>query len=107
MRVPRAMLPEIIDSTGHVGVTRSPVAGIPLTAVIGDQQASLFGQTAFTPGEAKCTFGTGSFLLLNTGNELVRSRHGLITTVAYKPADEPAVYALEGSVAVAGALVHW
>ncbi|MGX5653749.1 FGGY family carbohydrate kinase [Geodermatophilus nigrescens] len=67
----------------------------------------MFGQTAFAPGEAKCTFGTGSFLLLNTGTDVVRSRHGLITTVAHKLADEPAVYALEGSIAVAGALVGW
>ena len=81
--------------------------GIPIGALIGDQQASLFGQTAFEAGEAKCTFGTGSFLLLNTGHEIVRSRHGLITTVAHKVAGEPAVYALEGSIAVAGGLVQW
>ena len=105
--IPRAMLPEIRPSIGRLGITAEPLAGIPIGAVIGDQQASLFGQTAFDAGEAKCTFGTGSFLLLNTGHEIVRSRHGLITTVAHKVADEPAFYALEGSVAVAGGLVQW
>jgi glycerol kinase len=84
-----------------------PVPGIAIGALIGDQQASLFGQTAFEAGEAKCTFGTGSFLLLNTGPEVIRSSHGLITTVAHKVAGEPAVYALEGSVAQAGGLVQW
>ena len=105
--IPAAMLPQIRPTIGQLGVTRDPVGGIPIGAVIGDQQASLFGQTAFEAGEAKCTFGTGSFLLLNTGNEIVRSRHGLITTVAHKVDGEPAVYALEGSVAVAGGLVQW
>ncbi|MDF2143806.1 glycerol kinase GlpK [Knoellia sp. p5-6-4] len=107
MGVPAAMLPQIRPSMAHLAQTRSPVPGIPVTAVIGDQQASLFGQTAFEPGEAKCTFGTGSFLLLNTGTDIARSRHGLITTVAHKVDGEPAVYALEGSVAIAGALVEW
>ena len=105
--IPLAMLPEIRPSIGRLGSTADPLPGIPIGAVIGDQQASLFGQTAFDAGEAKCTFGTGSFLLLNTGTEIVRSRHGLITTVAHKVAGEPAVYALEGSVAVAGGLVQW
>ena len=105
--VPRAMLPEIRPSIGRFAVTRDPLPGIPIGALIGDQQASLLGQTAFDAGEAKCTFGTGSFLLLNTGGEIVRSRHGLITTVAHKFDGEPAVYALEGSVAVAGGLVQW
>ena len=107
MGVPAAMLPEIRPTMADLAVTRDPVPGIPVTAVIGDQQASLFGQTAFEPGEAKCTFGTGSFLLLNTGTDIARSRHGLITTVAHKVDGEPAVYALEGSVAIAGALVEW
>ena len=107
MRVPAAMLPEIRPSMGVLGETREPVPGIPISAVIGDQQASLFGQTAFDRGEAKCTFGTGSFLLMNTGTEIVRSRSGLITTVAHTVEGEPTVYALEGSVAVAGALVEW
>ncbi len=105
--VPRAMLPRIVPSIGRIGTTVDPLPGIPIGAVIGDQQASLFGQTAFEAGEAKCTFGTGSFLLLNTGTEIVRSTHGLITTVAHKVEGEPAVYALEGAVAVAGGLVQW
>ncbi len=105
--VPRAMMPTIRASIDPVGATVDPVPGISIGAIIGDQQASLFGQTAFEAGEAKCTFGTGSFLLLNTGADIVRSRHGLITTVAYKTIDEPAAYALEGSIAVAGGLVQW
>lgn len=107
MGVPRSVLPQIRPTTFRFGRTRAPVPGIPITALIGDQQASLFGQTALDPGEAKCTFGTGSFLLLNTGSEAVRSRHGLITTLAYKLDDEPPAYALEGSMAIAGALVKW
>ncbi len=107
MRIPRMMLPQIRPSLGDFGPTREPVAGISLTAVIGDQQASLLGQTALERGEAKCTFGTGSFLLMNTGTELVRSGSGLITTVAHSAEGEDPVYALEGSVAVAGALVEW
>ena len=105
--IPPAMLPEIRPTIGAFSVTVDPLPGIAIGALIGDQQASLFGQTAFEAGEAKCTFGTGSFLLLNTGTEIVRSTHGLITTVAHKVAGEPAVYALEGSVAVAGGLVQW
>lgn len=107
MDVPSAMLPEIRPSVGEFGLTRDPVPGIPVTAVIGDQQASLLGQTAFERGEAKCTFGTGSFLVMNTGTEPVRSRSGLITTVAHTFEGEPTVYALEGSVAITGALVEW
>lgn len=108
MRVPAAVLPRIRPTLGETyGTTRDPVAGIPVTALIGDQQASLFGQTAFEAGEAKCTYGTGSFLLLNTGSEPVLSQHGLVTTVAHATAGEPVVYALEGSVAVAGSLVQW
>ena len=101
LRVPASMLPEIRPTIGggrHRRRRSCPV--FPIGAIIGDQQASLFGQTAFDAGEAKCTFGTGSFLLLNTGTRPVRSAHGLITTVAHKIGDEPAVYALEGSVAV-------
>ncbi len=107
MRVPRSTLPEIGPSIGLGILTVDPVPGIPITAVIGDQQASLFGQTAFDAGDAKCTFGTGSFLLLNTGTELVHSRQGLITTVARTTAGEPTEYALEGSIATAGGLVRW
>jgi glycerol kinase len=107
MQIPRVMLPEIRPSMGDFARTQTPIAGIPITAVIGDQQASLLGQTAFERGEAKCTFGTGSFLLMNTGTELVRSRSGLITTVAHSLDGEETVYALEGSIAIAGALVEW
>ncbi len=107
MRVPRAVLPRIEPSMGAHGTTTDPVAGIPVTALLGDQQASLFGQTALEPGEAKCTFGTGSFLLLNTGTEVVRSRHGLVTTIAHTAEGEAPVYALEGSIAVSGGLVRW
>ncbi len=107
MHVPREMLPEIRPSLGLLARTAQPVPGIPIAAVIGDQQASLFGQAGFEPGDAKCTFGTGSFLLMNTGTTPVPSRHGLISTVAHKVEGEPAVFALEGSVAVTGALVQW
>ncbi len=107
MRIPRAMLPEIRSSSEVYGTATTVLPGTPIGAAMGDQQAALFGQTCFAPGEAKCTYGTGSFLLLNTGHEVVRSTHGLLTTVAYKIGDEPAVYALEGSIAVTGSLVQW
>ena len=107
MHVPKAMLPEIRPSMAPLATTVAPLPGIPITALIGDQQASLIGQTAFDPGNAKCTFGTGSFLLMNTGGQVVRSKSGLISTVAYLAEGEAPVYALEGSVAVAGALVEW
>jgi glycerol kinase len=105
--VPRSMLPEIRSTIGDFGVTVDPVPGIRIGALIGDQQASLFGQGAFQAGDAKCTFGTGGSLLLNTGTEIVRSQHGLITTVAHKSDGEAAVYALEGSMAMTGGLVQW
>ncbi len=105
--VPRAMLPEIRSSAEYYGDARAALSGVRICAALGDQQAALFGQTCFAPGEAKCTYGTGSFLLLNTGSRAVRSRHGLLTTVGYKIADEAAVYALEGPIAVTGALVQW
>ncbi len=105
--VPRKMLPQIRSTVARFGSTKDPVDGIAITAVIGDQQAALFGQAAFDAGAAKCTFGTGSFLLLNTGPKAVQSGHGLITTVAYAIEGEPPIYALEGSIAVAGALVDW
>lgn len=107
MHVPAAMMPEIRPSLGVLGTTVEPVAGLTISALIGDQQASLFGQTAFDAGEAKCTFGTGSFLLMNTGQHAVRPAPGLLTTVAYTVAGEPPVYALEGPIATAGALVEW
>ncbi len=105
--VPAALLPEIRPSVGLLGLATALSPAIPITGALGDQQAALFGQTCFAPGEAKCTYGTGSFLLQNTGTELVRTRSGSISTVAYQLAGEPVHYALEGSVAVAGALVQW
>ncbi|MDX3075320.1 glycerol kinase GlpK [Streptomyces sp. NPDC088354] len=105
--VPRAMLPEIRASAEVYGEAKVVLPGVRLAAALGDQQAALFGQTCFSPGEAKCTYGTGSFLLLNTGDRLVRSTHGLITTIAYKIDGQPAVYALEGPIAVTGSLVQW
>ncbi|GAA2613755.1 glycerol kinase GlpK [Paractinoplanes durhamensis] len=106
--IPAIMLPEIRSSAEVYGeVTSGPLAGVPLASALGDQQAALFGQTCFAPGEAKCTYGTGSFLLLNTGTTPVRSQHGLLTTVGYRIGDEPAVYALEGSIAVTGSLIQW
>ncbi len=105
--VPRACLPEIRSSAEVYGTATTAAPGTRIAAALGDQQAALFGQTCFTPGEAKCTYGTGSFLLLNTGTEIVRSTHGLLTTVGYKIGDEDAVYALEGAIAVTGSLVQW
>jgi glycerol kinase len=81
--------------------------GVPVAAALGDQQAALFGQTCFAPGEGKCTYGTGSFLLVSTGPKIVQSKNGLLTTLGYQIGGEPAVYALEGSIAVTGALVQW
>jgi len=107
MGVPRAMLPEIRPSMEVYGEAGGELAGLPVAAALGDQHAALFGQTCFDPGDAKCTYGTGSFLLMNTGREPVHSANGLLTTVGYKVGDEPATYALEGSIAVTGALVQW
>ncbi|TDC48164.1 glycerol kinase [Actinomadura sp. KC345] len=105
--VPKAMLPEIRSSTETYGTARRVFPGVTVGAALGDQQAALFGQTCFSPGETKCTYGTGAFLLMNTGTTPVRSDNGLLTTVGYKIGDEPAVYALEGSIAITGALVQW
>lgn len=105
--VPRQMLPQIRPSMETYGTARRVLPGVRIAAALGDQQAALFGQTCFAPGEVKCTYGTGSFLLLNTGNELVSSTHGLLSAVAYRIGQEPAVYALEGSIAVTGSLVQW
>ncbi|MCO8274196.1 glycerol kinase GlpK [Actinoplanes sp. TRM 88003] len=105
--IPRAMLPEVRPSIGVFGTATAAFPGVRIGAALGDQQAALFGQTCFAPGEAKCTYGTGSFLLLNTGSELVRSTHGLLSTVAYQIKGEPAAYALEGSIAITGSLVQW
>jgi glycerol kinase len=103
MDVPREMLPEIRSSSEVYGTHE----GVPVASALGDQQAALFGQTCFAPGEGKCTYGTGAFLLINTGDKPVHSRNGLLTTVGYKIGDEPAAYALEGAIAVTGALVQW
>jgi glycerol kinase len=105
--VPRAMLPEIHSSAEVYGDAVRAFPGVRIGAALGDQQAALFGQTCFHPGEAKCTYGTGSFLLLNTGAEPVRSTHGLLTTVGYKIGADKPVYALEGSIAITGSLVQW
>lgn len=106
--IPRAMLPEIRSSSEVYGtVVGGPLGGVPIAGILGDQQAATFGQAAFSPGASKQTYGTGAFLIVNTGTEPVRSSAGLISTVAYRLGDEPATYALEGSVAVAGSLVQW
>jgi glycerol kinase len=105
--IPRAMLPVVRPSIGGFGTASQGFPGVRIGAALGDQQAALFGQTCFTPGEAKCTYGTGSFLLLNTGPDLIRSENGLLSTVAYQVAGAPAVYALEGSIAITGSLVQW
>jgi glycerol kinase len=106
--VPRAMLPEIRGSSAVYGeASLDAVEGVPVAGDLGDQQAALFGQTCFSVGEAKNTYGTGNFLLLNTGTEAVQSENGLITTAGYKIGDEPTVFALEGAIAITGALVQW
>ncbi|KAK7086368.1 hypothetical protein SK128_004638 [Halocaridina rubra] len=107
--IPMSILPEIRSSSeiyGYIG--RGPLAGVPISGVLGDQQAALLGQMCLSPGQAKNTYGTGCFLLYNTGNEIVQSSNGLLTTVGYKLGrNAPAVYALEGSIAIAGAAVRW
>lgn len=107
--VPRSLLPEIRSSSELFGEasSQSLMRGTPITGILGDQQAATFGQAAFRAGEAKNTYGTGNFLIFNTGEEIVPSRNGLLTTVAYKLGSEPARYALEGSIAVTGSLVQW
>jgi glycerol kinase len=105
--VPRAMLPEIKASSEVYGEAKGNLSGVPVAGDLGDQQAALFGQTCFSVGEAKNTYGTGNFLLLNTGNEIVPSKSGLITGLGYKIGDQQAVYMLEGSIAITGALVQW
>ncbi|MEI2784390.1 MAG: glycerol kinase GlpK [Candidatus Nanopelagicales bacterium] len=109
MGIPESMLPEIRSSSEVYGEVRSPASmrGVPIAGILGDQQAATFGQAALSPGEAKNTYGTGNFLLLNTGTEKVLSQNGLLTTVCYKLGEEPAVYALEGSIAVTGSLIQW
>ncbi|MCM2418451.1 glycerol kinase GlpK [Streptomyces sp. RKAG293] len=106
--VPMNMLPEIRSSSEVYGTAAVGVlAGVPVASALGDQQAALFGQTCFAEGEAKSTYGTGTFLLMNTGEKAVNSYNGLLTTVGYRIGDQKAVYALEGSIAVTGSLVQW
>ncbi len=106
--IPPDMLPEIRSSSEIYGtIDDGPLKGVPVAAILGDQQAALVGQTCFAPGDAKNTYGTGCFLLLNTGSRPVQSNCGLITTVAYKLGDQAAIYAMEGSIAITGALVQW
>ena len=105
--IPKAMLPDIRPSSQAYGDATGALAGIPVAGDLGDQQAALFGQTCYSPGEAKNTYGTGNFLVLNTGTTPVPSKSGLITGLGYKIGDQPAVYMLEGSIAITGALVQW
>jgi glycerol kinase len=106
--IPKAILPEIRSSAEVYGAaTLDSIRDVPVAGILGDQQAALAGQTCFRPGEAKNTYGTGCFLLMNTGTELVQSRHGLLTTVAFQMEGQSATYALEGSIAITGALVQW
>jgi glycerol kinase len=107
MDVPRAMLPQIRSSAEVYGKATGVVGGVPVAGDLGDQQAALFGQTCFNVGEAKNTYGTGCFMLLNTGTKPVQSKNGLLTTLGYKIGNAKAVYALEGSIAITGALVQW
>jgi len=109
--IPREMLPEIRSSSEVYGSVNTEsldsFKGIPIAGILGDQQAAMFGQACFQVGEAKNTYGTGCFMLLNTGNELVPGKNGLLTTLCYKIGEQKAVYALEGSIAITGALVQW
>jgi glycerol kinase len=109
MKIPTSMLPEIRSSSEEYGKVREKgaLAGVPIAGILGDQQAATFGQACLSVGEAKNTYGTGNFVLLNTGTEKVMSRNGLLTTVCYKIGSNEAVYALEGSIAVTGSLVQW
>lgn len=109
MGIPLSMLPEIKSSSevyGH-GREGGMVPGVPIAGILGDQQAATFGQACFEVGHAKNTYGTGNFMLINTGTEPIPSKNGLLTTVCYKIGDQPTVYALEGSIAVTGSLVQW
>jgi glycerol kinase len=106
--VPRQMLPRTVSSSEVYGVAAlDSLKGVPVAGILGDQQAALVGQTCFKSGEAKNTYGTGCFLLMNTGDKPVPSKYGLLTTVAYRIGNQPTAYALEGSIAITGALVQW
>jgi glycerol kinase len=106
--IPQSMLPTIRSSSEMYGTAKEhAVQDVAIAGILGDQQAALVGQTCFEPGEAKNTYGTGCFLLMNTGTRKIDSKSGLLTTMAYKFGDQPAHYALEGSIAITGALVQW
>ena len=106
--IPRKMLPEVCSSSEIYGKTKFGFKKeIPISGILGDQQAALFGQTCFQKGDVKNTYGTGCFILLNTGNEIIHSKNGLLTTIGYKIKNQKPVYALEGSVAIAGSLIQW
>jgi glycerol kinase len=106
--IPRKCLPRIVSSSqAYADIAAGPLQGVTLAGILGDQQAALVGQTCFRPGDAKNTYGTGSFLLMNTGTEPVQSKAGLLTTLAYRFGDAPPSYALEGAIAITGALVQW
>ncbi len=105
--IPKKMLPEIKASSEIYGECQGILAGVPLAGILGDQQAALVGQTCFDAGQAKNTYGTGCFMLMNTGEQITPSKFGLLTTVAYQFGNEPVKYALEGSIAITGALVQW
>jgi glycerol kinase len=108
LNIPRQMLPQIVPSSGYFGtIQQGAFKGINIMGVLGDQQAALVGQTCFEPGQAKNTYGTGCFMLMNTGEKIVPSTKGLLTTVAYKLGQQPVHYALEGSIAMTGSLVQW
>ncbi|MGQ9815210.1 MAG: FGGY family carbohydrate kinase, partial [Candidatus Roseilinea sp.] len=107
LQIPRAMVPQVRSSSEVYGEARTALPGVPVAGDLGDQHAALVGQTCFEVGEAKNTYGTGCFMLLNTGHRIVHSQNGLLTTVGYKLGNAPAVYALEGSIAITGALVQW
>ncbi|MEO9200777.1 MAG: glycerol kinase GlpK, partial [Antricoccus sp.] len=108
MGIPMSMLPEIRSSSEIYGECKPGIiSGTPVAGILGDQQAATFGQACLEKGTAKNTYGTGNFMLLNTGTEIVPSEHGLLTTVCYKIGDQKAIYALEGSIAVSGSLVQW
>jgi glycerol kinase len=108
MQIPKAILPTIMPSSAYYGECKvAGLEGVAIAGDLGDQQAALFGQNCFIPGEAKNTYGTGCFMLMNTGNYPVQSHHGLLTTLGYKIGQEAPVYCLEGSIAIAGALVQW
>ena len=107
MGIPTSLLPEIVPSSARVAQGIDELEGVPISGILGDQHAALFGQTCFDSGSAKNTYGTGCFMLLNTGEEVIASKSGLLTTVAYRIGDEHPVYALEGSIAVTGALIQW